>query len=64
MWSVELTEDEISEWMYFSDLQGHPQLSNLAAVYDFDGVNGEFEDAENNSPYGGFYFGNAGKDSV
>ena len=61
VWSVELTEEEISEWMYFSDLMGHPQLSNLATVYDFDGVNGEFEDAENNSPFGGYYFGNAGR---
>ena len=61
IWRVELTASEISDWMYFSDVQNHPQLSNLAAIFNFNGVNGAFEDAENDSPYGGYCFGNAGK---
>ena len=61
IWSAELTEEEISGWMFVSDVQDHPQLSNLVATFNFDGANGEYEDSDNESPYGGFYFGNAGR---
>ena len=37
IWSVALTEEEIAEGMYFSDVQNHPQLANLAAVFNFNG---------------------------
>ncbi|PCJ82369.1 MAG: hypothetical protein COA49_02435 [Bacteroidetes bacterium] len=61
IWSVELSEDLISQWMYKSDMTGHPFEDNLMAVYNFDGDNGTAEQEDVGSPFGGYYFGNAGR---
>ena len=61
IWSVELSEEVISEWMYRTDITEHPYAQSLMAVYDFDGDNGTAEQQGLGSPFGGYYFGDAGR---
>ena len=61
IWSEALSAETIDEWRYISDVSSHPSISNLMASYDFDGQNGTFENDIAGSPYGGYYFGNAGR---
>ncbi|MBM71590.1 MAG: hypothetical protein CL847_02245 [Crocinitomicaceae bacterium] len=61
IWSEALDAETINEWRYTSDYSSHPSISNLMASYDFNGVNGTFENDIVGSPFGGYYFGNAGR---
>ena len=55
IWSTALDESTISEWMFKSDIEGHPASDDLMVDFDFNGENGTSEN-EN-----GDYFGNAGR---
>ncbi len=61
IWGEALDADAVKEWMYASDVSAHPSVANLLATFDFDGVNGTFENDIEGSPYGGYYHGNAGR---
>ena len=61
IWSEALSAETVDEWRFKSDVSSHPSISNLMASYDFDGQNGTFENDISGSPYGGYYFGNAGR---
>ena len=61
VWNVELEASVVSEWMFETDLQSHPNLNNLLASFDFNGLNGTSEAEASGSPYGGFYHGDAGR---
>lgn len=54
IWNVELSAEEVQQWMYVTDLASHPQNENLLIQYDFEGENGTFENS-------GFYHGDAGR---
>jgi len=55
IWNSALDESTITEWMYTSDMDGHPASDYLMVDFDFNGENGTSEN-EN-----GDYFGNAGR---
>ena len=61
IWSEALDAETIKEWMFASDVSSHPSVANLEASYDFNGINGTFENDIAGSPFGGYYHGNAGR---
>ena len=61
IWKTDLGPEIISDWMHKTDISSHPEFYNLIAIYNFDGPNGTSESEDVESPYGGYYFGDAGR---
>jgi hypothetical protein len=61
IWKTDLGPEIISDWMHKTDISSHPEFDNLIAIYNFDGPNGTSESEDVESPYGGYYFGDAGR---
>ena len=57
VWNQALDESTISEWMFKSDVLGHPSVNSLLLNFGFNGDNGESENGNDD----GVYFGNAGR---